>query len=292
MYVEPLNSSEVRHNFNILKDKFNFFNPFCPDCSTLVCAPDDFTYTIEEVTTITTTEFFVTTNTTSEFLLPYELGRNYIEDKRDSNYLIKNNLQKLQNTNKPSQSLTSRYWDANGWWGDQGRTSQCVGYSWAHWLEDGPIQQSGIPPIIKPIDIYKNAQKIDEWLGENYDGTSVRAGAKYLQSIKKIKSYYWAYDLQTLINTIMKIGPVVVGTNWYMGMYYPDKKGLIKISGRIAGGHAYVINGVDTKTKQFRLKNSWGKSWGQNGHAFISFNDMSRLIKERGEICLATEIGS
>ena len=292
MYVEPLNSSEVRHNFNILKDKFNFFNPFCPDCSTLVCAPDDFTYTIEEVTTITTTEFFVTTNTTSEFLLPYELGRNYIEDKRDSNYLIKNNLQKLQNTNKPSQSLTSRYWDANGWWGDQGRTSQCVGYSWAHWLEDGPIQQSGIPPIIKPIDIYKNAQKIDEWPGENYDGTSVRAGAKYLQSIKKIKSYYWAYDLQTLINTIMKIGPVVVGTNWYMGMYYPDKKGLIKISGRIAGGHAYVINGVDTKTKQFRLKNSWGKSWGQNGHAFISFNDMSRLIKERGEICLATEIGS
>jgi C1A family cysteine protease len=92
--------------------------------------------------------------------------------------------------------------------------------------------------------------------------------------------------------TILKLGPVVVGTNWYNGMFYPNKNGLIKISGQMVGGHAYLINGVDTKTKQFRIKNSWGKSWGKGGHAFISFNDMSRLIKENGEICLAIELGS
>ena len=72
-------------------------------------------------------------------------------------------------------------------------------------------------------------------------------------------------------------------------MFYPDRNGLIKISGRLAGGHAYVINGVDTKKQQFRIKNSWGKSWGQQGHAYISFTDMKRLIKENGEICLAVE---
>ena len=44
----------------------------------------------------------------------------------------------------------------------------------------------------------------------------------------------------------------------------PDKNGVIKIGGRLSGGHAYVINGVDTKTKMFRLKNSWGKSWGNS----------------------------
>jgi hypothetical protein len=188
--------------------------------------------------------------------------------------------------------LTERYWDANGWWGDQRNTPQCVGYSWAHWLEDGPVQQSGIPPIIKPIDIYKNAQKLDEWYGENYDGTSVRGAVKYLKNIGKVKSYYWAFDLQTLIDTVMKLGPVVVGTNWYNGMFYPNGNGLIKIGGSLVGGHAYVINGVNTKTKQFRIKNSWGKAWGKGGHAFISFNDMTRLIREQGEICLATEIGS
>jgi len=281
-YIEPLESDEIKHNFKLLKDKFILFDPDCPDCDTKFCKTNDLTYQINDVVTSTTT-----INS-----LPHSLGRVYIEDKRDLNYLIKNNQRTLQQISTPPKVLTQRYWDANGWWGDQGNTPQCVGYSWSHWLEDGPVQQSGIPPIIKPFDIYKNAQKLDEWYGENYDGTSVRGAVKYLKNIGKVKSYYWAFDVQTLSETILKLGPVVVGTNWYNGMFYPNKTGLIKISGQMVGGHAYLINGVDTKTKQFRIKNSWGKSWGNGGHAFISFNDMSRLIKENGEICLAIELES
>ena len=281
-YIDPLESDEIKHNFKLLKDKFILFDPDCPDCDTKFCKSNDLTYEINNVITSTTT-----INS-----LPHSLGRVYIEDKRDLNYLIKNNQRTLQQISTPPKVLTQRYWDANGWWGDQGNTPQCVGYSWSHWLEDGPVQQSGIPPIIKPFDIYKNAQKLDEWYGENYDGTSVRGAVKYLKNIGKVKSYYWAFDIQTLSETILKLGPVVVGTNWYNGMFYPNKNGLIKIGGQMVGGHAYLINGVDTKTKQFRIKNSWGKSWGKGGHAFISFNDMSRLIKENGEICLAIELGS
>ena len=281
-YIDPLESDEIKHNFKLLKDKFILFDPDCPDCDTKFCKTNDLTYEINNVITSTTT-----INS-----LPHSLGRVYIEDKRDLNYLIKNNQRTLQQISTPPKVLTQRYWDADGWWGDQGNTPQCVGYSWSHWLEDGPVQQSGIPPIIKPFDIYKNAQKLDEWYGENYDGTSVRGAVKYLKNIGKVKSYYWAFDIQTLSETILKLGPVVVGTNWYNGMFYPNKNGLIKIGGQMVGGHAYLINGVDTKTKQFRIKNSWGKSWGKGGHAFISFNDMSRLIKENGEICLAIELGS
>jgi C1A family cysteine protease len=130
---------------------------------------------------------------------------------------------------------------------------------------------------------------VDEWPGENYDGTSVRAAAKYLQKTGKIKSYYWAFDVNTLTNTVLNVAPVVVGTYWFYNMFYPDRNGLIRATGQIAGGHAYVINGVDTIKKQFRIKNSWGKTWGQGGHAFISFSDMDKLIKLNGEICLATE---
>jgi len=282
MYVTPLSAPEVKHNFNLLKDKFRMFNPDCPDCTTQVCLVNDFTYTIVD----NTTTIPVTTTTTT--LTPFMLGRVHIEDRRDINYLITDNFTKLLKAPTPPK-IVAMYWNDNGWWGNQGNTPQCVGYAWAHWIEDGPVGHGGTPPIINPTLIYKEAQKVDEWRGENYNGTSVRGGAKYLKNTNKISSYYWAYDINTLINSVLHLGPVVVGTNWYNGMFYPDKNGLIRISGRIAGGHAYVINGVDTNKKLFRIKNSWGKNWGKAGSAYISFNNMSRLIRENGEICLSVE---
>lgn len=36
------------------------------------------------------------------------------------------------------------------------------------------------------------------------------------------------------------------------------------------------------------FKNSWG-DWRKDGHAFISIDDMKRLLKEDSEACLAVE---
>ena len=212
------------------------------------------------------------------------LGREISKDKRDLNYLISNHIPLT------APPITQRYWDDSVWAGNQGNTPQCVGYAWAHWIEDGPVLHVGSHPVVNPSTIYTEAQKVDEWTGENYDGTSVRGGAKYLRTAGKISSYLWAFDLTTMVNTVLTTGPVVVGTNWYYNMFYPDRNGLIRIGGRLAGGHAYEVNGVDKVKQQFRIKNSWGKSWGVQGHAYISFNDMSRLIRENGEVCLATEV--
>jgi C1A family cysteine protease len=88
---------------------------------------------------------------------------------------------------------------------------------------------------------------------------------------------------------VLTKGPVVVGTNWYYNMFFPNKLGVISATGKLAGGHAYLINGVDTVKKQFRIKNSWGRRWGQLGHAYISFDDMKKLISQNGEVCLAIE---
>ena len=211
-----------------------------------------------------------------------KLGRKPAVDERDENYL-------LQAVVPKKVVETQKYWDADGWWGDQGWLPQCVGYAWAHFIEDGPVGHEGVAPIIPPAEIYTEAQKVDEWLGEDYDGTSVRAGAKYLHNQGKISSYLWAWDLDTLTKAVLTKGPVVVGTNWYTRMFYPDANGLIRVGGSLAGGHAYVINGVDTKKKQFRIKNSWGRGWGKSGHAYIGFTDMKRLINNYGEVCLAVE---
>jgi len=217
-------------------------------------------------------------------VLDSKLGRIHIPDSRDHNYLIENKLSLSKAT------ITSKNWDDNVWWGDQGQTPMCVGYAWAHWIEDGPVlHNSKTHPVVSPVTIYKEAQKVDEWVGENYDGTSVRGGAKYLKTTNRISSYLWTFDINVMINTVLTVGPVVVGTNWYTNMFYPDRNGLIKIGGNIAGGHAYEINGVDTVKQLFRIKNSWGRSWGQQGRVYISFADMKRLINENGEVCLAVE---
>lgn len=210
------------------------------------------------------------------------LGRHVAIDERDKNYPIESIIPK-------KIVATEKYWDDEEWWGNQGATPQCVGYAWAHWIEDGPVKHSGIPPIIDPTTIYHEAQKIDEWEGEDYSGTSVRAGAKWLKSQDKISSYLWTSDVNTLVDAVLTKGPVVVGTSWYSNMFYPDSNGLIRIGGRLAGGHAYVINGVDKKKRLFRIKNSWGRDWGKGGNAFIGFADMFRLMRSYGEVCLAIE---
>src|SRR5215217_2541716 len=104
------------------------------------------------------------------------LGRLASVDERDKAFPLRALL--------PARASTRvwRYWNTQGWRGDQGETSQCVGYAWTHWLHAGPTTQPKPAPIVRPQDVYMGAQRVDEWPGEDYEGTSVRAGAKALQA--------------------------------------------------------------------------------------------------------------
>lgn len=126
--------------------------------------------------------------------------------------------------------------------------------------------------------------------GNSYNGTSVRAGAKILMREGYISSYNWAWDIETIKNTLLTKGPMVVGTVWNYDMFFPNEKGIITATGEQMGGHAYLLDGINVKKKLIRIKNSWGRNWGKNGFAYISFDDMAKLISQYGEACLATEI--
>jgi hypothetical protein len=104
-----------------------------------------------------------------------------------------------------------------------------------------------------------------------------------------IEGYYWARTVDQVAQTLLELGPVVVGTYWYTSMFKTTKDGLLTISGDIVGGHAYELNGVNTVSRLFRLKQSWGKGFGVNGRAWIKFDDFAKLLSDDGEACIARE---
>lgn len=223
----------------------------------------------------------------------YGLGRRFAPDDRDRQFSLR--------TIMPATTTRYyRYWSDNAAWLDQNGYPHCVGYAWTHWAEDGPVTQPGVLGSSFADWVYHEAQLVDEWPGQNYDGTSVRAGAKVLQTDGRIASYWWGFTLEELKMAVLENGPSVIGVNWYTPMFNPvpkkDSYGTTRMfleippGASLAGGHALVVNGVNVNRGIFRLKNSWGRSWGDKGRAWIGFETMERLINEQGEICFASEI--
>lgn len=172
---------------------------------------------------------------------------------------------------------------------NQGSVGACVGFSWTHELAARPTVLNVQTDYA--FEIYHEAQKIDEWPGEAYEGSSVLAGAKVLKARGFLDEYRWAFSVNDLILAVGYKGPAVLGIPWYDGMFSPDNEGIIRPTGQVAGGHAILCNGVSLKRSLFRLHNSWGQWWGLNGDAFISFDDMAKLLGERGEACIPVKRG-
>lgn len=177
---------------------------------------------------------------------------------------------------------------------DQGKTSSCVGHGCHHLLLCSPIRN--IKNIPDPYQIYNEAQKIDEWAGENYDGTSVRAGIKVLVRHGFIESYKWAFDGPTAVNHILNVGPVVTGTDWTTGMMSADEKGFIYPEGKEVGGHCVIWVGANSQEKcpdgnigSVTCLNSWGPNWSRKGRAKLSMKAFDDLIRANGEAAAVFE---
>jgi len=208
----------------------------------------------------------------------YTLGRLYAPDGRDQNYPMRALLAAVA---VPG----SRTWYTRSIL-DQSIRPWCVAYAWAGWQIASPTRTIHYSP---PDWLYNEAQKVDEWPGEGYDGTSVRAGVKVLQAAGKVSEYRWAVTVEDIRQWLLTRGTVVLGTDWHRSMFEPGADGFVHPDGNIAGGHAYLCIGWSERRKAFRCLNSWGTGFGQHGRFWLGSVDLAILLHENGEACAAVE---
>lgn len=98
-----------------------------------------------------------------------------------------------------------------------------------------------------------------------------------------IESYYRMRDLEDLDEIK---GHIVSGFPLLVGMLV-DKdferlsgSTVWQFSGKALGGHAVVVIGYDNSKSAFRIINSWGSNWGDNGYGWISYNAFANAVRE------------
>jgi hypothetical protein len=229
---------------------------------------------------------------------PQRLGRRHAPDPRDGHFLLAQHPRALA-----VAKVVSKTWAFFSKPLDQGNTGTCVGHGWKHRLMAAPmVRKAGDKP--SAFDIYDRAILVDEWTDNDNDvdrqmGTSVRAGAKVLQGMGLLDEYAWITSADEAAKWIggqdekgaFIGGPIVIGVNWYDGMFDTDQDGILRVTGQVAGGHCVCLNRWIPSRGLFGGIQNWALPWGihGSGHFFLRAEDLDRLLREDGEGCTPTE---
>lgn len=149
--------------------------------------------------------------------------------------------------------------DLTSWWDfyDQGNTSRCVGYSCSRLMSHLNRKRYAAPWL------YSEAQLHDEWPGEDYEGTSVRAGFGVLLN----------EGHRPISNGIVRMLDLAEGISAYR--WVSDWNDL---------RHAI---GVPDSHPGVSLMNSWGR--GYPHYVRITDEAGARVLAEDGEIGVVTD---
>ena len=152
------------------------------------------------------------------------------------------------------------------------------------------FRENGVPP-----------ENCYPYIGENGECTDKCAYPEYLVKVRN-------YDFQPRwndpsINTVndlkslLQDGPVVVS------MDLPNDPSLIDFQAYNGGiynyqgdyilnpyGHAVLVVGYNDSGQYFRVKNSWGPDWGENGYFRITYDDVTDDIHFGGYACTASGV--
>jgi hypothetical protein len=172
---------------------------------------------------------------------------------------------------------------------NQGQVGSCTGNAGIGALGSNPLYKTAQNKYSLDqngaLKLYSEATVIDG--GSPYpptdDGSYGLSIAKALQNTGVISGYQHTFSLNSAL-LALTVYPILVGINWYQGMFTPDPDGRVRITGALAGGHEIVARQIDAENSRVWFDNSWGPTWGVKGRFYLTFADLGTLLSQQGDV--------
>ncbi len=187
---------------------------------------------------------------------------------------------------------------------NQGQEGACTGFGLAT-VANYLLRRRKIVPDPQQVSarmLYEMAKRYDEWPGESYSGSSARGamkgwhkhgvcgdtcwpykGKKAEQRLNEARSadalqrplgaYYRVNhkDLVAMHSAMTEVGILYATGTVHQGWETLDADGVIPFTELTLGGHAFAVVAYDSRG--FWIQNSWGRKWGREGFALITYDD-------------------
>jgi C1A family cysteine protease len=88
----------------------------------------------------------------------------------------------------------------------------------------------------------------------------------------KVAKAFQIEDQRKIREALCAYGPLAAGIVVHSSFWKTGKTGVVpKPAGGIIGGHAICLVGYDDKIARFKFRNSWARSWGDNGYGYLPY---------------------
>ena len=161
---------------------------------------------------------------------------------------------------------------------------ECIGFGLADFRISAP--EENLCTNADGRSYYKMCKDLD---GNTEPGSTVHTLARVARKLGFIQNYAFAASVKEIIYWVLNRGSVIAGTEWMVDMFSSDRNNIVHPTGKLAGGHCYVVTGK-TSNDLLRLKCAWGYSWGIKSEAFIAIEDFEKLFQKDGEALTAVEL--
>jgi hypothetical protein len=219
---------------------------------------------------------------------PYRLGRHQVHDALDA--LPERQLERALDLLAPVKTVT--HFETQPVF-DQGQLGSCTANAALGCLVTEPfadhVKQGRPFDEQDAVALYQLETKLDDSQipGEYPPDDTGSSGPWSMQALEKegfISSFTHTRSVHTALVALNR-GPISIGIPWLESMFQVDGNGNITVDrgSQVAGGHQVCIVADDTARQAVYVRNSWGTSWGQNGHAWLAWDDLKWLFVQGGD---------